>query len=178
MIRKTAAGRRPGRWLRAGAVAAGLAVLAALAAPAHAGQQPGQNAPPAAAAEPPQPMHGPPPPVPPATIARDASNQATVRAVRLTAPLDIDGELDEQVYRDLPPASGFIQILPDEGEIAEEQTEVWVTFDDANLYVSARCLNSAPESEWVANDMRRDGMGLGQYRRHRARHVLRPPQRG
>ena len=29
--------------------------------------------------------------------------------------------------------------------------------------MSGRCLNAAPESEWVANDMRRDGMGLGQY---------------
>ena len=156
MRRRAAALRETRQPLGRGAPLATLAVLAALAGPAHAGQQSGQNAPP-------QPIHGPPPPVPPATIARDAANQATVRAVRLTAPLDIDGNLDEQVYNDLPPASGFIQILPDEGDIATEQTEVWVLFDDDNLYVSARCFNSAPESEWVASDMRRDGMGLGQY---------------
>ena len=124
---------------------AGLVLMSALAATAQAGQQAVQTAP------------------PPATIARDAANQATLRAVRLTAPLDIDGVLAEQVYRDLTPASDFIQILPDEGEIANEQTEIWVLFDDDNLYVSARCLSAAPESEWVANDMRRDGMGLGQY---------------
>ncbi len=110
-----------------------------------------------------EPIHGPPPPAPPALIARDESNQATVRAVRLTEPLDLDGVLDERIYRDLPPASGFIQVMPNEGEIANEQTEIWVTFDDTNLYVSARCLSAAPPSEWVASDMRRDGSGLGQY---------------
>ncbi len=108
-------------------------------------------------------IFGPAPPVPPALIARDEANQATVRAVRLTEPLDLDGQLDERIYRELPPASGFIQVMPDEGDIASEQTEIWVTYDDTNLYVSARCLSAAPPSEWVASDMRRDGSGLGQY---------------
>ena len=109
------------------------------------------------------PAEGPPPPAPPAIIARDATGRATLRAVRLVEPLDIDGALDERIYYDVPPASDFIQVLPDEGELATEQTEIWVAFDDENLYVSGRCLNAAPESEWVANDMRRDGLGLGQY---------------
>ena len=127
------------------------------------------DAPPAAptaqlpAASAPGRIDGPPPPVPPALIARDEANQATVRAVRLTEPLDLDGALDERIYRDLPPASGFVQVMPNEGEPATEQTEIWVTFDDTALYVSARCLSAAPASEWVASDMRRDGGGLGQY---------------
>ena len=108
-------------------------------------------------------LGGPPPPAPPALIARDAAGRATLRAVRLPEPLDIDGALDEGIYRDVPPASDFIQVLPDEGEPATEQTEIWVAFDEENFYVSGRCLNTAPESEWVANDMRRDGTGLGQY---------------
>ena len=106
---------------------------------------------------------GPPPPTPPAIIARDAAGRATLRAMRLEEPLDIDGALDERLYRDSPPASDFIQVLPNEGESATEQTEIWVAFDGENLYVSGRCHNTAPESEWVANDMRRDGTGLGQY---------------
>ena len=106
---------------------------------------------------------GPPPPAPPAIIARDAAGRATLRAVRLEEPLDVDGALDERLYRDSLPASDFIQVLPNEGEIAAEQTEIWVAFDGENLYVSGRCHNAAPESAWVANDMRRDGTGLGQY---------------
>ena len=106
---------------------------------------------------------GPPPPLAPAVISRDARGRATLRAVRLDAPLTIDGALDERVYRDVPPATGFVQVLPNEGEIAEEQTEVWVVFDGVNLYIAGRCHNSVPESEWVADDMRRDGQGIGQY---------------
>ena len=141
----------------AGTAQAGQAVPAGPSAPAPA-PAPALQLPDAAGQ-----IYGPPPPVPPALIARDEVNQATVRAVRLTEPLDLDGVLDERVYRDLPPASGFIQVMPNEGEIAKEQTEIWVTFDDTDIYVSARCLSAAPPSEWVASDMRRDGMGLGQY---------------
>ena len=108
-------------------------------------------------------IDGPPPPLAPEVIARDERGRATLRAVRLAEPLTLDGALDERVYRDVPPVTGFFQVLPNEGEIAEEQTEVWVLFDGINFYISGRCHNSVPESEWVADDMRRDGQGIGQY---------------
>ena len=108
-------------------------------------------------------IDGPPPPVPPATIARDSVGRATLRAVRVTEPVRIDGVLDERAYQDVPPVSGFIQVNPLEGEPATEQTEIWILFDGDNLYVSGRCFDSAPESRWVANEMRRDGSGLGEF---------------
>ena len=154
---------RPQLLQRAIRVAAAVAATTTLATAALAAQPAGRNASPAQPGVQEERIFGPPPPAPPATIARDAADQATLRAVRLSAPLDIDGVLDERIYQALPPASGFIQILPDEGQLANEQTAVWVLFDDDNLYVSARCLSAAPESEWVASDMRRDGTGLGQY---------------
>ena len=43
----------------------------------------------------------------------------------------------------------------DEGEPATEKTEAWILFDDANLYIAARCWDSHPERE-VANELRRD----------------------
>jgi hypothetical protein len=46
---------------------------------------------------PPFAFDGPPPPVPPAVITHDASGRATIRAVRLTAPLRVDGRLDDEV---------------------------------------------------------------------------------
>ena len=70
--------------------------------------------------------------------------------------------LDEQVYRTVPAISGFVQLMPDTGAPATERTEAWITFDDANVYVSARVWDSAPESEWVANEMRRDTSQLRQ----------------
>ena len=103
---------------------------------------------------------GPPPPDLPETIARDADGGVTVRAVRVSEPVSIDGVLDEPVYHDILPAGGFIQTEPTEGMLATEQTDVWVLFDDDNLYVSVRCWDSAPESERLANEMRRDNFGI------------------
>ena len=96
---------------------------------------------------------------PPEVITRDAEGQATLRAVRLEAPLSVDGVLDEAVYRTVRSVSGFIQQDPDEGKPATEDTELWVLFDHENIYVSARCWDSRPELI-VANEMRRDNVGL------------------
>ncbi len=102
------------------------------------------------------PIDGPPAPTLPEVISRDADGNATVRAVRIDEPLRIDGELDEGLYTSTRSFSGFIQSVPDEGAPATERTEAWVSFDDDNVYVSARIWDSAPESEWVANELRRD----------------------
>ena len=97
----------------------------------------------------------PPAPVPPATVSRSAEGGVTVRAVRISEPLRMDGRLDESVYSTVPAISDFIQQEPREGEPATEKTEVWILFDDRNIYVAARCWDSHPERE-VINEMRRD----------------------
>ena len=107
-------------------------------------------------------IDGAPPPLAPETIARDATGRATVRAVRLTEPLRLDGTLDEGVYETVASVGGFIQQVPDEGAPSTERTEAWVFFDEGNVYVSARLWDSAPESQWVANEMRRDSRQLVQ----------------
>ena len=98
---------------------------------------------------------GPLPPIPPETVARDASGKVTIRAVRLTAPLRIDGNLDEAIYSTVPPVSDLIQSEPKEGAPATEKTEVWVTYDNDNVYVSFRCWETRPD-RIVATEMRRD----------------------
>jgi len=105
-------------------------------------------------------IEGPPPPTAPSVINRDDQGRATLRAVRTAAPLSIDGELDEPFYTDTAPISDFVQNLPNEGEAPTERTEAWIGFDDANVYVSARVWASAPESAWVANEMRRDSPSI------------------
>jgi hypothetical protein len=102
---------------------------------------------------------GPPPPVPPAVITRDDAGRATIRAVRLASPLRLDGQLDEEIYTSVPSASDMIQIEPQAGLLATEQTEVWVTFDADHIYVSVRCWESQPE-RMVLNEMRRDNMAV------------------
>jgi hypothetical protein len=103
----------------------------------------------------------PPPPIAPAVITRNAARQATVRAIKLTEPLRVDGRLDESVYRDTLAISDFIQTLPRDGE-PTERTEAWVMFDSNYIYASARCWDSAPPEKWVANEMRRDTQQLRQ----------------
>ena len=107
-------------------------------------------------------IDGPPPPPPPDTIARDATGRAAIRAVRVTDPLSIDGTLDERVYQNVPAISDFIQVEPVAGAPATEQTEAWVLFDTDHIYISFRCWDSAPESRWIANEMRRDSFGVFQ----------------
>ena len=136
--------------------------------PAPSGRPPGRSATVAAtprpgaglAAAPTAVIDGPPPPVAPATLSRDAAGRATVRAVRLSEPLRIDGVLDEGVYEVVPPVSGFLQQLPVEGAPATERTEAWIFFDAENVYVSARLWDSSPESGWIANEMQRDSFQL------------------
>src|SRR5688500_12279629 len=99
-------------------------------------------------------LDGPAPPVAPAVISRDAAGRATVRAVRITAPIRIDGTLDEPIYS-TPPISDFIQQEPVGGQPATEKTELWVAFDEDNVYVLFRCWET-DASRVVANEMRRD----------------------
>ena len=100
-------------------------------------------------------------PVAPATLARTDRGRATVRAIRLTEPLNVDGVLDEAVY-ETPPITGFIQAVPLEGEPASERTDAWVLYDEENLYLVCRCWDSAPPEEWIANELRRDTNQLRQ----------------
>ena len=101
-------------------------------------------------------------PMAPEVVARDAQGSTTVRATRLTQEIRLDGRLDEAVYQTVPPISGFIQHIPDEGAPGSERTDAWVFFDETSIYVTARAFDSAPPSEWVANEMRHDVTQLRQ----------------
>ena len=101
-------------------------------------------------------------PVFPEVVARDDQGRTTIRATRLTQEIQLDGRLDEEIYRAVPPITGFIQQLPDEGSAASERTDAWVFFDETSIYVTARAFDSAPPSEWVANEMRHDVIQLRQ----------------
>ena len=102
-----------------------------------------------------------PAPVPPAVVSRDAAGHVTVRAVRVTSPIRIDGRLDEAMYESTEAIGDFLQQEPNEGQPATERTQAWVFFDDENVYVSARNWDTHPE-RMVANEMRRDTNQLRQ----------------
>jgi hypothetical protein len=95
-----------------------------------------------------------PPPEPPLTMRRDEQGRIAIRAVRVDR-IEVDGALDEEVYRTTPPIEGFVQQEPYEGQPATEQTQAWIFFNDENIYVSARCLDSQPD-RMVLTELRRD----------------------
>jgi len=99
-------------------------------------------------------------PVPalPQTVARDGS-ALTVRAVRLDEPLQMDGRLTEALYETVEPISDFIQNEPLNDVPATERTEVWISYDDDNIYVSLRAYESEPD-RMIVNEMRRDSFTL------------------
>ena len=91
-------------------------------------------------------------------VVRGDDGNVTVRATRITDRMVLDGQLTEEVYSRIPAIGGFLQQEPREGEPATEETEVWLLYDDRNIYVSARLRDSQPERE-VITEMRRDGQG-------------------
>jgi hypothetical protein len=68
----------------------------------------------------------------------------TVRPVLFTTAPVIDGKLDDPVWKTAARITGFRQLEPKEGEPATEQTEVFLGFDNDNLYIAARCHDSEP----------------------------------
>ena len=94
-------------------------------------------------------------------VSREPDGRVTVRAVRVQTPLKIDGALDEPLYTSVPAISDFIQQEPHEGEPATEKTEMWLAFDNDNVYVAFRCWETEPDRV-VANEMRRDGPNMWQ----------------
>ena len=71
--------------------------------------------------------------------------EKTVHAIRVPAPLQIDGELNEDLYRSVS-YSDFIQYDPFNGAKASEKTDMWIAYDDQAIYVGARMWDSNPDS--------------------------------
>jgi hypothetical protein len=85
-----------------------------------------------------------------------ANRSLVVRAVRTSEAIEIDGYLNEATWETAEPATDFIQKLPDAGELASEQTEVRLLYDDENLYVGVYCFDSAGSAGIVVNDISKD----------------------
>jgi len=64
-------------------------------------------------------------------------------AAKLTNTLpQINGKLDEDTWKHAPVATGFVQLLPDEGKPVTERSEVRVLYGDDALYVGFRAYDT------------------------------------
>ncbi len=80
----------------------------------------------------------------------------TVRSYKLSEPIVLDGKLTEPVYKN-PPIKDFTQKEPNEGKPATEESNMWISHDEANIYISGQFLDSQPDSIDLSL-MRRDNM--------------------
>ncbi len=85
----------------------------------------------------------------------DESRPQVLHANRTDIPIVIDGILDEAVWKKNRAITHFLQRDPNEGERATQKTEVFLAYDDENLYVAAFMHDTAPDSI-VARLSRRD----------------------
>lgn len=70
----------------------------------------------------------------------------TLQATRINEKINIDGNLKEGAWANVPIAKDFLFRWPTPGKAATEQTEVKVMYDDYAIYVGAHLLESQPDS--------------------------------
>ncbi len=89
-------------------------------------------------------------------FAKGRSQSSQVKAYKANEIILLDGVLSESVYSNKP-ITNFTQKIPDEGKPASEKSEVWIIYDNENIYFGANFLDSSPETI-DQNLMRRDNI--------------------
>ncbi|MBK7927296.1 MAG: hypothetical protein IPJ98_07310 [Bryobacterales bacterium] len=80
--------------------------------------------------------------------AQQAGSSASVRSVPATViagGIEVDGVLDEPLWRDSPKIGDLVQRIPNSGAQASERTEVTILYDKSNLYIGVMCYDSEPD---------------------------------
>ena len=99
-------------------------------------------------------------PAPPAGDAGVLAGRVTVRPRRTPTPPTVDGLLDDAVWGDAARITEFVQREPQDGAPATEDTDVYVAYDDANLYLAFHAKYENPDM-MRANRVDRDRAGFG-----------------
>ncbi|WP_232064679.1 carbohydrate binding family 9 domain-containing protein [Rhodocytophaga rosea] len=83
-------------------------------------------------------------------------NDAYKLAIRkASAPIEIDGSIDDAGWQDTDVATNFFMVLPMDTSFAKVRTDVHMTYDDKNLYLIAVCYHALPGPYYVES-LRRD----------------------
>ncbi len=83
-----------------------------------------------------------------------SNEQAPILVQRTNLPMKIDGNLDEATWRTGAPANNFWEYFPSDSLQTEIKTEIYMTFDDNNLYIGAICYSIG--DEYVVPSLKRD----------------------
>src|ERR1035441_8190151 len=85
----------------------------------------------------------------------DAEGKQVAQAIRVDRPPRLDGSIDDPLWQQATPITGFKQREPNEGQPATESTEVRVLYARNEIYFGISCHDSGSNGP-VATQLRRD----------------------
>ncbi len=92
---------------------------------------------------------------PPTTAQTSTSPRPTIEALRIDAPIRLDGVLDEAAWEQAPVGSSFTAREPEDDRPAAQQTEFSVVYTENVLYFGIRAHDPEPDAI-VAKELQRD----------------------
>ena len=91
----------------------------------------------------------------PTIFAQKINSAYQLRIARANSIIKIDGNIDEAAWSEAEPAKDFFMVSPMDTSYANVLTEVRMTYDDANIYISAICYQPNAKS-YAVESLRRD----------------------
>ncbi|GAB3700787.1 hypothetical protein GCM10027592_28110 [Spirosoma flavus] len=88
--------------------------------------------------------------------AQKKNEQYQLHISRAQSPVVIDGIVDEPAWQAAEVATDFWMVLPMDTSKARVRTEVRMTYDDHNVYLSAVCFHGYVEGPYMVESLRRD----------------------
>ncbi|MBT5925407.1 MAG: carbohydrate binding family 9 domain-containing protein, partial [Verrucomicrobia bacterium] len=95
----------------------------------------------------------------PDQLRTEPEGKPSLRAIRIETGPEIDGRLDETLWKDAPAAGPLWQYDPLPGIEMTERTEFRIVYDDQNLYIGVWCFDSEPD-KINARVMQRDNSSI------------------
>jgi hypothetical protein len=89
-------------------------------------------------------------------LAQKKNEQYQLHISRATSPVIIDGTVDEPAWQAAEVATNFWMVLPMDTSRANVRTEVRMTYDDHQMYLSAVCYHGSVEGPYIVESLRRD----------------------
>ncbi|RLD55988.1 MAG: hypothetical protein DRJ05_12035 [Bacteroidetes bacterium] len=98
----------------------------------------------------------------PVKIFAQQSPKKELLVFRTSSPPKIDGQLNDEAWKNVEPATDFIQVDPYNGQPASFNSEVRIVYDDMAIYVGAMMYDPNPDS--ILTELsERDQIGMVDY---------------
>lgn len=87
-------------------------------------------------------------------FAQNDHSKEEILLVKTEQSIKIDGNIDEAAWFSGKAAEHFWQYFPNDSTEAEPKTEIFMTYDDKNLYIAAKCYSN--KKKYITPSLRRD----------------------